>query len=50
MNLQSIDSLPIAVVIGVFAIITLIIYELGFRIGRGGRSACPASRKGRPAC
>ena len=46
MNLQSIDSLPIAVVIGLFAIITLIIYELGFRIGRWWQERMPGEQEG----
>ena len=50
MNVQGIDTLPIAVVIGLFAVITLLIYEAGSGSGGGGRSGCPASRKARPAC
>ena len=46
MTLQPLDSLPIAVVIGLFAVVTLVIYEIGFRIGRWWQDRMPGEQEG----
>ena len=46
MTLQPLDSLPIAVVIGLFALVTLAIYEIGFRIGRWWQDRMPGEQEG----
>ena len=46
MTLQPLDSLPIVVVIGLFAVVTLVIYEVGFRIGRWWQDRMPGEQEG----
>ena len=44
--MQFLDSYPIAVVIGLFAIITLACYEIGFRVGRWWQDRMPGEQEG----
>ena len=46
MNLQTIDTLPIWAVIGLFAVVTLVIYEIGFRVGRWWQDRMPGEQEG----
>jgi hypothetical protein len=46
MSAQLLDSLPIAAVIVLFAIITLVCYELGFRLGRRWQERMPGEQEG----
>jgi hypothetical protein len=46
MNEQLLDSLPVAGVFVVFAIITLICYEVGFRVGRWWQDRMPGEQEG----
>ena len=44
--MQLLDSFPIAVVIAMFAIITLACYEIGFRVGRWWQDRMPGEQEG----
>ena len=46
MNTQLLDQYPIVVVVGVFAIVTLICYEIGFRVGRWWQDRMPGEQEG----
>ena len=46
MTLQPLDSLPIWAVIGMFAVLTLVVYEVGFRIGRWWQDRMPGEQEG----
>src|SRR5262245_32355770 len=45
-NPQSLDTLPIVVLVGLFALVTLVIYEIGFRVGRWWQDRMPGEQEG----